>query len=119
MSILGLTLEWKPKEDVAYRSHNSVHQQIVGQKVYVTTRVINRFVTTVSVHGRIDNQELHQRGRTFRTPAISAVYSIKTFGDTTDIVGGEDPNGKVYKGEALMSFYHITLLFSMSCRRTD
>jgi hypothetical protein len=32
-----------------------------------------------------------------------AVYSIKTFGDTADLVGGEDPNEKVYKGEALMS----------------
>ena len=31
------------------------------------------------------------------------VYSIKTFGDTADLVGGEDPNEKVYKGEALMS----------------
>ena len=39
----------------------------------------------------------------FRTPTINAAYSIKTFGDTTDLVGGEDPNEKVYKGEALMS----------------
>lgn len=39
----------------------------------------------------------------FPTSTINAVYSIKTFGDTADFVGGEDPNEKVYKGEALMS----------------
>ena len=40
----------------------------------------------------------------FRTSTIDAVYSIKTFEDTADLVGGEDPNEKVYKGEALMSY---------------
>ena len=43
----------------------------------------------------------------FRTSTINAVYSIKTFGDTADLVGGEDPNEKVYKGEALMSLIYV------------
>ncbi|MGC8538974.1 MAG: hypothetical protein ACP5MK_03860 [Candidatus Micrarchaeia archaeon] len=37
---------------------------------------------------------------------ISVVYSIKMFRDTADLVGGEDPNVKVYKGEALMSYLY-------------
>lgn len=47
MRILGLTLGWKPKEGAIYGSHNSVHERMVGQKVYITTRVINRTVKII------------------------------------------------------------------------
>jgi hypothetical protein len=33
---------------------------------------------------------------------INVVYSIKTFRDTAELVGGEDSNEKVYKGFALI-----------------
>ena len=47
MKILGLTLGWKPKERAIYSSHNSVHERMVGQKVYITTHVINRTVKII------------------------------------------------------------------------
>ena len=47
MRILGLTFGWKPKENVIYRTHNSIREGIVGQKVYVTTRVVNRAVKII------------------------------------------------------------------------
>lgn len=50
--ILGLTLGWKPKEGAMYSSHNSVHERMVGQKVYITTRVINRTVKII-ISGKV------------------------------------------------------------------
>ncbi|MCL5434387.1 MAG: ADP-ribosylglycohydrolase family protein [Candidatus Marsarchaeota archaeon] len=47
MKILGLTLGWKPKEGAIYSPHDSAHERMVGQKVYVTTRVINRTVKII------------------------------------------------------------------------
>jgi ADP-ribosylglycohydrolase len=47
MKILGLTLGWKPEDGAIYGSHNSVRKRMVGQKVYVTTRVINRNVKII------------------------------------------------------------------------
>ncbi len=52
MKILGLTLGWKPKEEAIYGSRNSVHERIVGQKVYITTRVINRTVKII-ISGKV------------------------------------------------------------------
>ena len=47
MGIFGLTLGWKPKGGAIYSPHNSAHERMVGQKVYVTTRVINRTVKII------------------------------------------------------------------------
>ena len=47
MRILGLTLGWKPKEGTIYSSHDSIHKRVVGQKVYVTTHIINRTVKII------------------------------------------------------------------------
>ncbi len=52
MKIFGLTLGWKPKERAIYSSHNSVHERMVGQKVYITTRLINRTVKIV-ISGKV------------------------------------------------------------------
>ncbi len=52
MKILGLTLGWKPKEGAIYNSNNSINERIVGQKVYVTTRVINRTVKII-ISGKV------------------------------------------------------------------
>lgn len=42
-----LPFGWKPKEGLVYSPHSSAHENIVGQKVYVTTKVINRSVNTI------------------------------------------------------------------------
>ena len=47
MEILRLSLGWRPKEGAIYRSHDSVHERMVGQKVYVTTRVTKRTVKII------------------------------------------------------------------------
>jgi ADP-ribosylglycohydrolase len=52
MKIFGLTLGWKPKEGAIYSSHNSIHERMVGQKVYITTRVINRTVKII-ISGKV------------------------------------------------------------------
>jgi ADP-ribosylglycohydrolase len=50
--ILGLTLGWKPKEGSIYSPHNSIQERMVGQKVYVTTRVIDRTVKMI-ISGKV------------------------------------------------------------------
>jgi ADP-ribosylglycohydrolase len=52
VKIFGLTFEWKPKEGTEYLTHNTVHQSVVGQKVYIPTRVINRTVKII-IDGKI------------------------------------------------------------------
>ena len=52
MKIFGLTFGWKPKEGAEHLTHNTVHQSVVGQKVYIPTRVINRTVKIV-IDGKI------------------------------------------------------------------
>lgn len=52
MKILKLPFGWKPKEGLVYISHNSVHEHMVGQKVYITTSVTNRSVGII-ISGKI------------------------------------------------------------------
>ena len=47
MSIFGLRFGWQPKEGVIYKSHNSIHEMIVGQKAYAKTRVTERTVKII------------------------------------------------------------------------
>ena len=47
MGIFGLKFGWQPKEGVIYKSHNSIHEMIVGQKAYAKTRVTERTVKII------------------------------------------------------------------------
>ena len=47
MCIFGLRFGWQPKEGAIYKSHDSIHKMIVGQKDYAKTRVTKRTVKII------------------------------------------------------------------------
>ncbi len=88
MKLFRLPLGWKPKEGLVYSSHNSIHKHIIGQKVYVISRVINRTVEIIisgkafqgsfSVYKGICTIEVNSdKERRFFTPVSNVKFDKK------------------------------------------